>query len=84
MVHRFFSYPCPDFARKMFTFFFSTETKLAENRTTNSKSLDGITEGVQINTTLLDILALDFCCLTNCQKLWYNCSLFLNTFFDAN
>ena len=24
----------------------------------------------------LFILALNFCCLTDCQILWYNCSLF--------
>ena len=27
-------------------------------------------------------LALNFFCLTNYQKLWYNCSLFVNTAFD--
>ena len=29
-------------------------------------------------------LALNFCRLTDWQKLWYNCSLFVNTFFDVN
>ena len=29
-------------------------------------------------------LALNFCSLTDCQKLWYNCSLFVNTSFDTN
>ena len=29
-------------------------------------------------------LALNFCSLTDCQKLWHNCSLFVNTSFDSN
>ena len=29
-------------------------------------------------------LALNFCSLTDCQKLWHNCSLFVNTSFDTN
>ena len=29
-------------------------------------------------------LALNFCSLTNCQKLWYSCALFVNTSFDTN
>ena len=29
-------------------------------------------------------LALNFCFLTDCQKLWHNCSLFGNTSFDTN
>ena len=28
--------------------------------------------------------ALNFCSLTDCQKLWHNCSLFLKTSFDTN
>ena len=35
-------------------------------------------EGIRIS------LALNFCSLTDCQKLWYNCSLFVNTSFDPN
>ena len=30
------------------------------------------------------ILALNFCSLTDCQKLWHNCSFFVNTSFDIN
>ena len=29
-------------------------------------------------------LALNFCSLTDCQKLWHNCSLFVNISFDTN
>ena len=29
-------------------------------------------------------LALIFCSLLDCQKLWHNCSLFVNTSFDTN
>ena len=29
-------------------------------------------------------LALNFCSLTDCQKLWHNCSLFVNTSFDTS
>ena len=29
-------------------------------------------------------LALNFCSLIDCQKLWYNCSLFVNTSFDTS
>ena len=29
-------------------------------------------------------LALNLRCLTDCQKLWYNCSLFVNTYFDTD
>ena len=29
-------------------------------------------------------LALNCCSLTDCQKLWHNCSLFVNTSFDTN
>ena len=29
-------------------------------------------------------LALNFCSLTDCQKLWHNFSLFVNTSFDTN
>ena len=29
-------------------------------------------------------VALNFCSLTDCQKLWHNCSLFVNICFDTN
>ena len=29
-------------------------------------------------------LAFNFCSLTDYQKLWYNCSLFVNTYFYSN
>ena len=29
-------------------------------------------------------LVLNFCSLTDCQKVWHNCSLFVNTSFDTN
>ena len=29
-------------------------------------------------------LALNFCCLTDCQKIWYSCSLLVTTSFDSN
>ena len=32
----------------------------------------------------LDFLALNFYSLTNYQKLWHNCSLFVKTSFDSN
>ena len=32
----------------------------------------------------LTLEALNFCSLTDCQKLWHNCSLFVNTYFDTN
>ena len=37
-----------------------------------------------VKLTPLDFLVLNFCSLTDCQKLWHNCSLFVNTSFDAN
>ena len=38
----------------------------------NPRSLEGV------------LLALNFCSSTDCQKLWHNCSLFVNTSFDTN
>ena len=35
--------------------------------------------GSQIEPHHLGFLALNFCCFTDCQKLWHNCSLFVNT-----
>ena len=29
-------------------------------------------------------LALNFCSLTDYQKIWHNCSLFVKTYFDPN
>ena len=29
-------------------------------------------------------LSLNFCSLTDCQKLWHNCFLFVNTSFDTS
>ena len=40
--------------------------------------------GCQSDPTLSIVLALNFCSLTDCQKFWYNCSLFVNTSFDLN
>ena len=39
--------------------------------------------GDQIDTPSI-FLALSFCSLSDCQKLWHNCSLFMNTSFDTN
>ena len=39
--------------------------------------------GDQIDPPLI-FLALNFCSWTDCQKLWHNCSLFVNTSFDTN
>ena len=41
-------------------------------------------EGGQIDPPPSIFLALNFCSLTDCQKLWHNCSLFVNTSFDTN
>ena len=48
----------------------------------NPSSLEG--GGGQIDPPPSIFLALNFCSLTDCQKLWHNCSLFVNTFFDTN
>ena len=41
--------------------------------------------GGQIEPPPLSIfLALNINALTDCQMLWYNCSLFVNTSFDIN
>ena len=47
----------------------------------NPRSLEG--GGGQFDPPL-DFLALNFCSLTDCQKLWHNCYLFVNTSFDTN
>ena len=46
----------------------------------NPRSLEG---GGQIDPPSI-FLALNFYSLTDCQKLWHNCSLFVNTSFDTN
>ena len=48
----------------------------------NPRSLGG-GGGGQIDPPSI-FLALNFCSLTDCQKLWHNCSLFVNTSFDIN
>ena len=40
-------------------------------------------EGINL-THPLDFLAVNFCSLTDYQKLWHNCSLFVKTSFDPN
>ena len=47
----------------------------------NPRSLEG--GGGQIDLPSI-FLALNFCSFTDCQKLWHNCSLFVNTSFDTN
>ena len=49
-----------------------------------SLTLEVLRGGGQIDTPPLDFLALNFCSLTDCQKLWHNCSLLVNTSFDTN
>ena len=40
--------------------------------------------GFQSDHPLSIFLALNFCSLTDYQKLWHNCSLFVKTSFDSN
>ena len=40
--------------------------------------------GGQIDPPPSIFLTLSFCSLTDCQKLWHNFSLFVNTSFDTN
>ena len=40
--------------------------------------------GGGVKLTPLDIFGFKFFFLTDCQKLWHNCSLFVNTSFDTN
>ena len=47
------------------------------------ETLKGGGGGGQIDPPSI-FLALNFCSLTDCQKLWHNCSLFVNTSFDTN
>ena len=48
----------------------------------NPRSLEG-GGGMKLTPPSI-FLALNFCSLTDCQKLWHNCSLFENTSFDTN
>ena len=56
--------------------------KTEQNVIVNPRSLEG--GGIQIDPTPSTFLALNFCSLTDCQKLWHNCSLFVNTSFGTN
>ena len=51
------------------------------SNTLNPRKLEG--GRVQINPSRF-IFGFKFCSLTDCQKLWHNCSLFVNTSFDTN
>ena len=46
-------------------------------------TLEALKGGGQINPPSI-LLAINVCSLTDCQKLWHNCSLFVNTSFDTN
>ena len=46
-------------------------------------TLEGIDGGAQIDP-LFELFDFKFCCLTDYHKLWSNCSLFVNTSYDAN
>ena len=48
------------------------------------EALGGGGGGVQLTPRPSIFLALYFCSLTDCQKHWHNCSLFVNTSFDTN
>ena len=52
----------------------------------SSLTLEALGGGSKIDhpTPRLIFLALNFCSLSDCQKLQYNCSLFVNTSFDTN
>ena len=56
-------------------------TKLFKWATVNPRSLGS---GGGANWPPSIFLALNFCSLTDYQKLWYSCSLFVNTSFDTN
>ena len=51
------------------------------NNNINPRSLEG---GVKLTLPPSIFLALKFCSLIDCQKLWHNCSLFVNTSFNTN
>ena len=46
-------------------------------------TLEALRRGVKLTHPSI-FLTLNFCSLTDCQKLWHNCSLFVNTSFDTN
>ena len=46
-------------------------------------TLEALRGGGQIDPPSI-FLALNLCSLTDCQKLWHNFSLFVNTSFDIN
>ena len=48
----------------------------------NPRSLEG--RGVKLTPPPSIFLTLNFCSLTDCQKLWHNYSLFVITSFDTN
>ena len=50
----------------------------------NPKSLKGMSNGPPPLPFPLDVLASNLNALTNCQKLWHNCFLIINTCFDIN
>ena len=58
-------------------------SKLSSSSPFNRSSLEGGGGWGQIDPHSM-FLALNFCSLTDCQKLWHNCSLFVNTSFDIN
>ena len=47
----------------------------------NPRSLEEGGGGVKLTSTPSIILALNFCSLADCQKLWHNCPLFVKTSF---
>ena len=47
-------------------------------------TLENIRGGGQSDHPPSNFLALNFCSLTDCQKLRHNCSLFVKTSFDLN
>ena len=56
---------------------------LASNVLKMFLTLEALGGGGQIDPPSI-FLALNFSSLTDCQKLWHNCSLFVNTSFDTN
>ena len=54
------------------------------SKTINSRSLEGGRGGVKLTPTPFDFFGFKFQLLDRLSKLWHNCSLFVNTSFDAN
>ena len=46
-------------------------------------TLEALRGGIKLTPPSI-FLDLNFWSLTDCQKLWHNCSLFVNTSFDTN